>query len=487
MTAGDELVTFEVRAEGSVGKLYKSEETGDFVIWGPASVEVVDKEDDRIRADALEDALPQLLKRGSLSFEHTDQIVGEVLDTFETEEPQTVEIGDQQVTTDTFKTDVMSLDGMEDALYVAGKVYDDTEKAREVREEVEKGNINSYSISGEAVATSMAVEDGRPVTDIEKIDLSAVTLCREGMNQFAKFGVVQKRDVDEPSDAPLDADTATDLLKATMSDDPLTKSGMEDLLDKTLPDGDLATTEDVRSIAREQAHAVVKENATNTADDKEGSPEQPSGDSDSPVEQDPDYSGDAPDETASDSDKVEEKSGSFTMEELKSALPSDQFKAIQPVLEEKAGDLDDPMEEDALDEPQPDPDPSPEPEAEPESDPAAGGVEPSPEPSDGPGAEEDEGMDVVEPDEHEDEDVLVEEKAKSLGLDPHLLTEDQKQRVAKADVSDLETANGVSAPAGEGTSPSQSGEMTEDDLAKSADGLTMAGSNFFDGDGGVKQ
>ena len=58
---------------------------GRFIIYGPASVEVRDREGDKIRAAALQVALPQLLKRGRFSRNHEDILVGEILSSFESE------------------------------------------------------------------------------------------------------------------------------------------------------------------------------------------------------------------------------------------------------------------------------------------------------------------------------------------------------------------------------------------------------------------
>lgn len=427
-----EKVDFEVRAEGSVGALYKNDETDDYVIWGPASVEVVDKEDDRIQASALEDALPQLLKRETLSYEHTDQVVGEILDGFETDEPVEVSINGETFKREEFPTDVLDLEKMDPALYVAGNVYGDTKKSQEVREAIDKGEIRSYSISGEAIVTSMSIEDGRPVNDISKLDLSAVTLCKSGMNQMAGFDLVTKHDATEGSDdAPLSPDRAESLLtQKTMGDqndddDTLTKSGMENLLDKHLPDGELATVEDVEEIAKEQAEEVVKEEI----------PEEPETE-----EVEPDAGGDdEPDEPEQDS---------FTRDELKEKLADDQWKAIQQKL-------------DGEDEPAPEPTPD----EGPDDDPIV------PEADDGP-----------------DEEEMVAAKAESLGLNADNLTAEQREAIAKADVGDLETVGGAGSVLGksDATPSFDDDEEAAEDLLKSAEGTTLAGSNFIGHDGEVK-
>jgi hypothetical protein len=455
-STGDvQRVGFEARVGGSVNALWKNDD--DFVIWGPASVEVVDKENDRIEASALQDALPQLMKRQSLSYEHSDQIVGEILDKFETDEPVEVEYGDYAEKRQEFPTDVIEHDGLDaPALFVAGNVYDDTQKAQDVRDAIDKGDIDSYSISGEAIVSSMAIEDGEPVTDISKLDLSAVTLCESGMNQLAKFGVVKKNDAEPSESKTLSRNQAEAVIKSRTMGDTLTKQEMEKLLDKNLPDGEIPTKEDVEDISKKTAEQVFKENATNTEDETEGSTERPDGNDSNPVEQDNEYEGDADENPADDSDKVEEKSlnPEKVKSYLKSQLPDDQFKAVEPLLDEEAEDVEtvEPgdEEDDEMDE-MPSPDPEPEPDDEPDEE-------------------------------------LVEEKAKSLGLDPDNLSTTQKQAIAKADPSGVESVAGV-----QGVAKSEEDgigwDADDDDIQKSiekAEGSTMAGGKFIAGDGEVK-
>lgn len=191
----------------------------DFVIWGPASVEIVDKEGDRIHADALKEALPQLLKRGRLSLEHSDQLVGEIIESYELENSVELEIDGETYTRKEFPTDVIELDGKNAALYVAGRIYDDTRQAKRVRESIEDGELNSYSISGEALVSRSKIENGEPVNDIVEIDLSAVTVCEEGMNQGAKFATVAKDDSEEAEPNVLTIKSESGQVAVAKSDD----------------------------------------------------------------------------------------------------------------------------------------------------------------------------------------------------------------------------------------------------------------------------
>ena len=182
-------VGFDAQVNRSVQMVFKQDD--EFLIWGPASVEIVDKEQDKISVDALDKALPQLLKRARLSYNHTDQIVGRILENFETEEPVEVTIDGKTYKRNEFPTDVLELEEDDNpALYVAGEVFDDTQQASNVRKEIEQGSIDSYSISGEALVTQKQVDGSMVYDDILEMDLSAVTLCEEGMNQEAKFARV---------------------------------------------------------------------------------------------------------------------------------------------------------------------------------------------------------------------------------------------------------------------------------------------------------
>lgn len=319
-------VEFEFNAPAGVEPLYKADDDDNFVIWGPASVPIVDRENDRIKAKALKDALPQLLKRASLSYEHTDQIVGEILTSFKTEEPREVEIQGETYKRQEFPTDVLDYPGMDEpAMYVAGKVYGDTRKSKEVREAINKEEIRSYSVSGEAIMTEMAVEDGVPVTDILKMDLSAVTLCRQGMNQKAKFGLVSKSLAD-PSDVPSPAAVATraiDKHLTTMSDndndtDELEKTFAK-VLDDRLPEGDLATVDDVEKTVDERFEELTKED--------DGFPEEDASDETDEVPEGPEGA------EAVDVESDEEVEKSFASK-LKANLPSDQWDTIAPVVKD---------------------------------------------------------------------------------------------------------------------------------------------------------
>ena len=270
----EQRVSFKARLSGGVETLFKSDDGDRFVIWGKASVEVVDKEGDKITGKALQDALPQLLRRSRLSVEHTDQLVGDILESFETDEPTTVEIDGKEYTRTEFPTGVLKIDGEEPTLFVAGEVWNDTQQARESREKIEEGEYDSYSISGEAITSSTQVKNGDVYDKISELDLSAVTLCEEGMNQKAKFGTVVKMGSDDPNPASSSATVAksdTDHVSMTDPNDP--DEGQEpdsdlrkqfkEAAQEALDESDFATKEDVEEIVDEKVDEAVDERLEN--------------------------------------------------------------------------------------------------------------------------------------------------------------------------------------------------------------------------------
>jgi len=383
-------VKFKARMDGpsSVFKISKDGEDR-FVIWGKASVEVVDKEGDKITASALKEALPQLLRRKRLSVEHTDQLVGDILKSFETEEPVTVEIDGKQYTRTEFPTDVLQLEDEEPALYVAGEIWNDSRQAKSVREDIEAGVIDSYSISGEAISSSTKVKDGGIYDEISDMDLSAVTLCEEGMNQKAKFGQVVKIGHDDPvspkesgrASSPTVAVVKTDSKQEYMSNDSeksddgegsLTKEELRNefkaAADTALADADFVTADEVKSIVDSRIEA---EDSDSSSDDEEQGPSNASEEAadegdvpdddaeekadspdDSDEEDEPDMEPDDDSDDSDDTDSTEKGHSVLDNPDVQNAVETIANAAGGPAPDD---DLDEESDVDAVEEPDVDP------------------------------------------------------------------------------------------------------------------------------------
>lgn len=156
---------------------------------------VVDREGDLITGAALKAGLPQLLLRGRLSLQHGDILVGEILKGWGPYATSVRPVVEQ----DMAEYPHLAKGGVkpgDEMLFVVGKIYDDTDFSLKVRAEIEKGELNSFSISGQSrVENKTNVCDSftcKIVNQIDAVDLSAVTVCKTGMNQGAAFKVVAK-------------------------------------------------------------------------------------------------------------------------------------------------------------------------------------------------------------------------------------------------------------------------------------------------------
>jgi phage head maturation protease len=160
-----------------------AEEGRDFIIYGRASMEVVDKEGDLILAEALKEGLPQLLRRARLTLNHQDNIIGEILPEYTSKNGVT------------YKTEVVN-----DRLMLVANVWSDTYDSKQARDRINAGELHSFSISGKALESGLKSDDnGHVFNEIRSLDLSAVTVCEEGMNPEAQFKVIaKKRDISKP-------------------------------------------------------------------------------------------------------------------------------------------------------------------------------------------------------------------------------------------------------------------------------------------------
>lgn len=371
MTPGSsKTVAFKADLQSDMEVLYKDDDGG-MVIWGPASVEVVDKERDRITADALEDALPQLLRRKRLSLEHSDQLVGDILEGFETDETKTVKIDGHAYERSEFPTAVLYPDDddvPEKGLYVAGKVWGDTQQARDTQEKIQQGTIDSYSISGEAIQSSTQVKDGEMVDNIKELDLSAVTLCEEGMNQKAKFALVSKgaapgfspdelaglagatlkstmpeneEDEDEEEDSPdnaseaaVDKEELRSEFKAAAEEaldgkDFVTRKDVEDIVEEKMPDDE--EDEELPDDEEDDLPEVDEEPDDEMPDDVEEPEDGPLGDEMAGGDDDPLDDEEMGEDPMDGEDEIE-TGHDVSLDTLKSELPEDLYRAVSEHL-----------------------------------------------------------------------------------------------------------------------------------------------------------
>jgi len=174
------------------GEFAKMDDQKDMYIFGPASMEILDTQGDVIKIDAIRKALPQLLKRARLTVDHTDHIVGELL--------ESVELSGK-----IYKTEVRlphpeelakfrNLEETKEALFVLAKIWDDTAYCAKIRKAIAKGQYKKYSITGNILSARPCTKEEYCGRLISELNLSAVTICQAGANPAAEFDVIKRDD-----------------------------------------------------------------------------------------------------------------------------------------------------------------------------------------------------------------------------------------------------------------------------------------------------
>ena len=151
------------------------------VIGGYASIEVVDKQNDLITLEALDDAVNKYMgeqKYRNVMSNHSNVQVGEVIENYRD------------------NNGILHKTGVDDVgFYVVIKMRDDIEKAKEISRGIRKGTLRSFSIGGQAISKKSRTSDSLGTyNEIDKLELHEVTICEKGINPEAKFDIL-KQDV----------------------------------------------------------------------------------------------------------------------------------------------------------------------------------------------------------------------------------------------------------------------------------------------------
>jgi HK97 family phage prohead protease len=165
--------------------ILKSDSNGDLVIAGYASVDMVDKQGDRIPVSALKKAFGGFMSNPSyrnVQLAHSGIQVGQVLPSYTDSEGRV------------WKSEVD-----DHGLFVVCQIRNDIEKAREVQKQIRNGELRAFSIGGQALfrVNKTTPEHGshREITDME---LHEITLCKKGINPESRYTLL-KMDVNEMS------------------------------------------------------------------------------------------------------------------------------------------------------------------------------------------------------------------------------------------------------------------------------------------------
>ena len=139
------------------------EENEPLVVGGPASSTLVDREGHLITSKALEKAFDKFMdsdRTRNINVFHSDVQVGWALPAYITKSGKI------------FKSGVD-----EKGLWLISEIRDDTRVAARMAEEIEKGNIRSYSIAGSAIDTEYVTKGAQEYMEVREMELAEVTLC----------------------------------------------------------------------------------------------------------------------------------------------------------------------------------------------------------------------------------------------------------------------------------------------------------------------
>ena len=152
--------------------------SNNLVIGGYASIEMVDKQNDLITLDALQEAVNKYMKITkfrNVMTNHSNVQVGEVIPSY------------RDKTGKLYKTEVDDV-----GFFVVIKMREDIEKAKEVGREIRDGSLRSFSIGGQALEKRKKPhKEYGEYNEISKLELHEVTICEKGINPEAKFDILK--------------------------------------------------------------------------------------------------------------------------------------------------------------------------------------------------------------------------------------------------------------------------------------------------------
>ena len=161
------------------GEFIILKENKECVIAGYASVDVVDKQNDKITLNAIREAADGFMKNDrfrNVMITHSNVQVGEVLDNYTDSKGKVLKTGVDDT-----------------GFFVVIKLRNDIEKAKEVARDVRRGKLRSFSIGGQAINKANKYDpDIGSYKEIDKLELHEITICEEGINPEAKFNIIKE-------------------------------------------------------------------------------------------------------------------------------------------------------------------------------------------------------------------------------------------------------------------------------------------------------
>ena len=155
---------------------------GRFILAGYASPVIVDLEGHRISHEALAKDLPRFMANdgqyANVNIMHSNVTVGRILPEFTTTDGHML------------RTEVNDT-----GLFVIAEIRTDEaapEVCKQVIQDIIDGKLRSFSISGNASNPTFTCVEDRCFYSIDDLQFYEITICEEGVNQDAKFAVINK-------------------------------------------------------------------------------------------------------------------------------------------------------------------------------------------------------------------------------------------------------------------------------------------------------
>lgn len=218
--------------------------SNDLVIAGYASVELVDKQGDLITRGALNDAFKKYMEKPefrNVQLAHSNIQIGSVIPAYTDSNGRL------------WKSEVDDT-----GMFVVVELRNDIEKAREVAAEVRKGNLQGFSIGGQAFKrVRKSDREHGDYQEISKLELHEITICEKGINPEAQFRILKGENMTEDVEQQLKS--VLDRLESRM-----------DGLDKGLPPAFLEGKDDDNgSDSKDEGDDVKNEKKDEKKDDED--------------------------------------------------------------------------------------------------------------------------------------------------------------------------------------------------------------------------
>jgi hypothetical protein len=147
------------------------------IIGGYASVDIVDRENQRIPIAALQDAAGRFMDNfffRLVTIFHSDVVIGRILPKWT-----------NPLTGETFVTHVDNK-----GWWVVAEIRNDIEIANKAWDEMKKGNIRSFSIAGSSKDKIQKIGNGQNYEQVNDLDIVETAACEIPVNSMSHFDIL---------------------------------------------------------------------------------------------------------------------------------------------------------------------------------------------------------------------------------------------------------------------------------------------------------